>query len=74
MVAKSISVHHFEKVKFGAKQIIPEPQEHSTVAGHKLYRDQGGYYILRQQADSPTIIREDLPFQVGYAASLARDE
>ena len=82
MAAKIISSYSFNRerheIQQRARQNVIEPHAERVkpkyVGGYLLQKDAGGYFILKSQPNSPTLIREDLPHPVGYAAALQKDE
>ena len=80
MTTKVISTHTFSKREIkAAKSSRPLPQSEDRqkprlYEGYPLRKDQGGYFILRQAKNSPTMIREDIPHSMGYALELTRDD
>ena len=80
-MAKTISSYSFTRErhqnKLLARQNVIEPHAERVkpkyVGGYLLQKDQAGYFILKPKPNSPTMIREDLPMSVGYAAALERD-
>ena len=80
-MAKTISSYSFTRErhqnKLLARQNVIEPHAERVkpkyVGGYLLQKDQAGYFILKPMPNSPTMIREDLPMSVGYAAALERD-
>ena len=82
-MAKVISTYTFSKRELDERNLqarcnVIEPQEDRKqlkyVDGFLLQKDQAGYFILKPQPNSPTMIRENLPHPVGYAAALQKDE
>lgn len=81
-MAKTISSYSFTRerheIQLRARQNVIEPHAERVqpkyVGGYLLQKDQAGYFILKLQPNSPTMIREDLPHSIGYAAALQRDE
>lgn len=81
-MAKVVSSYSFTRerqdILLRARQNVIQPHEERVkpkyVDGYLLQKDQAGYFILKPQPNSPSMIREDLPQSVGYAAALQRDE
>ena len=81
MAAKIISSYSFKRelneIKLRARQNVIEPHAERVkpkyLNGYLLQKDQAGYFILKPQPNSPSMIREDLPHPVGYAAALEKD-
>lgn len=49
-------------------------QQPRGINGYQLRKDSGGYFVLKPSQNSPTAIREDIPYSVGYALELTRDD
>jgi hypothetical protein len=81
-MAKTISSYSFNRelheIKLRARQNVIQPHEERMKPkyfnGYLLQKDAGGYFILKSQPNSPTMIREDLSQSVGFAAALQKDE
>lgn len=83
MSAKTSSIFTFSKRELYEKkqksiQNVLEPNAERLKPkyfnGYLLQRDSAGFFILKPKPNSPTMIREDLPMSVGYAAALERDK
>ena len=81
-MAKVISTYSFSKRELDERKLqarcnVIEPQADSKqpkyLNGYLLQKDQAGYFLLKPSPNPPTMIREDLPISVGYAAALQRD-
>lgn len=64
--------------KASSASFIPESsgdrKKPRGIKGHQLKKDSGGFFILKPSQNSPTAIREDIPYSVGYALELTRDD
>ena len=81
-MAKVISTYSYTRerheIQQRARQNVIEPHAERVkpkyLKGYLLQKDQAGYFVLKPSPNSPTMIREDLPHPVGYAAALQKDE
>lgn len=79
-MAKVITTYSFSKqeIKDAKSPFYPQPnsdrKDPRLFAGYPLRKDHGGYFILKSSKTSPTVIREDIPYSVGYALELTRDD
>jgi len=81
MSRKVISSYTFSKreIESSKPRLTPQPNEDRKLPrlyqGYLLRHDQGGYYILRDPVEpNGSLIREDLPYNLGYAIDLTRDD
>jgi hypothetical protein len=82
VATKAISSYSFSKreIEESKPRFTPQPNEDRKqpryLDGCLLQHDQGGYFILKPPKDpkNPTKIREDIPYPIGYALDLTRDD
>jgi hypothetical protein len=77
-VVQTITFSKKDKEEAKPRFNIPKPHANRQTSkyykGYLLQMDAGGYFILKSNPCSPTMIREDLPHSIGYALALERDQ